>query len=229
MGIPQHQATSAGSDSMIEGYFHEDGTPYVEVRLVLPHLGISDTVKMLVDTGATSTILHPDDGGDMDLPFDELRNEVIVTSVSGTQTYYAEPAVVSFYDGEARQDFRIDLYVAKPHPVFDGLESLLGRDILNQLSVEYDFRRVCWSSPRHSAHTCPFCHCEERSDVAIPPLEWRSLRRRDCHAALAMTDQAKVGTREGIAVLPPKHPSWRNRQGRYVMLVSAGGCCGRAA
>ena len=141
MGIPQHQATSAGGDSMIEGYFREDGTPYVEVRLVLPHLGVSDNVKMLVDTGSTSTILHPHDGGDMDLPFDGLRNEVIVTSVGGTQTYYAEPAVVSFYDGEARQDFRVDLYVAKPHPMVDGLESLLGRDILNQLSIEYDFRR----------------------------------------------------------------------------------------
>ncbi len=126
---------------MIEGYFHGDGTPYVEVRQDQPHLGVSDNVKMLVDTGSTSTILHPDDGGDMNLPFAELRNEVIVTSVSGTQTYYAEPAVVSFYDGEARQDFRIDLYVAKPHPAVDGLESLLGRDILNQLEMQYHFRQ----------------------------------------------------------------------------------------
>ncbi len=141
MGIPQRQATSAGGDSMIEGYFREDGTPYVAVRVVLPRLGVSDDVRMLVDTGSTSTVLHPDDGGDMDLPFDELRNEVIVTSVSGTQIYCEEPAVVSFYDGEARQDFRIDLYVAKPHPLVGGLESLLGRDILNQLWLEYDFRR----------------------------------------------------------------------------------------
>ena len=49
--------------------------------------------------------------------------------------------MVSFYDGESRQDFRIDLYVAKPNPVVDGLDSLLGRDILNQLGMEYDFRQ----------------------------------------------------------------------------------------
>ena len=55
-----------------------------------------------VDTGSSATILHPGDGRDMGFPFDELRDEVIVTSVSGTQTYYAEPAVVSFYDGEGR-------------------------------------------------------------------------------------------------------------------------------
>ncbi len=141
MEIPQHQATSAGGDSMIRGYFEADGTPYVQARLVLPPLGVGNDVVMLVDTGSSSTVLHPDDGHEMLLPFDELRNEVIVTSVSGTQTYYAEPVVVSFYDGEARQDFRIDVYVAKPPPVVEGLDSLLGRDILNQLGMEYDFRR----------------------------------------------------------------------------------------
>ena len=126
---------------MIHGYFEADGTPYVAVRLVLPRLGIRSDVAVLVDTGATSTILHPSDVGDMQFPFDQLCSAVIVTSVSGRQTYYAEPAVVSFYDGEARQDFRIDLYVAKPHPVVDELDSLLGRDILNQLGMEYDFRQ----------------------------------------------------------------------------------------
>lgn len=126
---------------MIHGYFKADGTPYVDARLVFPRLGVGRNVAMLVDTGSSSTILHPHDGRNMLFPFDDLRNEVIVTSVSGTQAYYEEPAVVSFYDGEARQDFRIDLYVAKPHPVVDGLDSLLGRDILNQLGMEYDFRR----------------------------------------------------------------------------------------
>lgn len=126
---------------MIRGYFKEDETPHVNARLVLPVLGVGLSVDLLVDTGSSATILHPGDVSEIQFPFDELRDEVIVTSVGGTQTYYAEPAVVSFYDGEGRQDFRIDLYVAKPHPTVDGLESLLGRDILNQLGMSYDFRR----------------------------------------------------------------------------------------
>ncbi len=126
---------------MIRGYFKEDETPHVNARLIFPRLGVGQEVDLLVDTGSSATILHPGDGRDMGFPFDELRDEVIVTSVSGTQTYYAEPAVVSFYDGEGRQDFRIELYVARPHPTADGLESLLGRDILNQLGMSYDFRR----------------------------------------------------------------------------------------
>ena len=125
---------------MIRGYFKEDETP-LNARLIFPRLGVGQEVDLLVDTGSSATILHPGDGRDMRFPFDELRDEVIVNSVSGTQTYYAEPAVVSFYDGEGRQHFRIELYVARPHPTVDGLESLLGRDILNQLGMSYDFRR----------------------------------------------------------------------------------------
>ena len=126
---------------MIRGYFKEDETPHVNARLVFPRLGVGQEVDLLVDTGSSSTILHPGDVAEMRFPFEELRNEVTVTGVSGTQTYYAEPAVVSFFYGEGRQDFRIDLYVAKPHPTVDGLESLLGRDILNRLGMSYDFRR----------------------------------------------------------------------------------------
>ena len=126
---------------MIRGYFKEDETPHVNARLVFPRLGVGQELDLLVDTGSSSTILHPGDVTEMRFPFEELRNEVTVTGVSGTQTYYAEPAVVSFFYGEGRQDFRIDLYVAKPHPTVDGLESLLGRDILNRLGMSYDFRR----------------------------------------------------------------------------------------
>lgn len=126
---------------MILGYCKEDETPHVNARLVFPALAIGLTVDLLVDTGSFATILHPGDVSEIRFPIDELRNEVIVTGISGTQTYYGEPAVISFYDGEGRQDFRIDLYVAKPHPTVDGLESLLGRDILNQLGMSYDFRR----------------------------------------------------------------------------------------
>gem|GEM_PF-1608918 len=40
-------------------------------------------------------------------------------------------------------------------------------------------------------HPYPFCHREERSDVAISFPQQRSLPQRDCRASLAMTVQAK--------------------------------------
>ena len=124
---------------MIAGYFAADGSPYVEMRVNLPRLGVAGQVHFLVDTGSDTSILHPSASVDLRCPFDELANPAEVTGAGGAHTYYAEPAVVSLYDGEARRDFRIELYVGKPHPVTDGLDSLLGRDVLNLLRMDYDY------------------------------------------------------------------------------------------
>ena len=122
---------------MITGYFAPDGSPRVKARVNLPRLGVVGDVNFLIDTGTDATILHPTDADDLHCPFDELSNPTVSTSAGGLHTYYAETAVVSFYDGEARYDFRINLQIGKPHPVTDGLDSLLGRDVLNQLEMEY--------------------------------------------------------------------------------------------
>lgn len=122
---------------MISGYFAEDGEPYVRCRVHLPRFSLVEEIDFLVDTGSDTTILHPEAGVRLGCPFDELSNPLNVTGAGGSHTYYAEPAVVSFYDGEARHDFRIDLHIGKPNPITDGLDSLLGRDVLNELEMEY--------------------------------------------------------------------------------------------
>ena len=126
---------------MIAGYFTADGRPVIKARVNLPRLGVMGDVDFLVDTGSDTTILHPEAGGDLHCPFDELENPRAIESVSGTQTYYAEPAVISFYESSGgRQDFRIDaLSIGKPHPALDELPSLLGRDVLNRLEMIYNF------------------------------------------------------------------------------------------
>ena len=122
---------------MIAGYFAALGRPYVRCRLHLPRLGIIQDVDFLVDTGTNASILHPRDGTRIGCPFDELSYPVPMTSAAGPHTYYAESAIISFYDGEARHDFRIKLHIGKPHPVTNVLDSLLGLDILNELEMEY--------------------------------------------------------------------------------------------
>ena len=126
---------------MITGYFAPDGSPYVRARVNLPQLGVVGAVNFLVDTGTDTTILHPTAAADLYCPFDELANPVDATSAGGPHTYYAETAVVSFYDGEARHDFRVTIHIGKPHPATDGLDSLLGRDVLNEMEMEYAPRR----------------------------------------------------------------------------------------
>ena len=126
---------------MIAGYFGPDGSPYVNARVNLPRLGVVGDAHFLVDTGTDTTILHPMAALDLRCPFDELSNPVTATSAGGTHTYYAENAVLSLYDGEIRHDFRINIQIGKPHPVTYGLDSLLGRDLLNELEMEYAPRR----------------------------------------------------------------------------------------
>ncbi len=126
---------------MITGYFAPDGSPRMMVRVHLPRLGILGGVDFLIDTGTDTTVLHPTDADDLHCPFDELSNPSVSTSVGGPHTYYAESAVVSLYDGETRHDLRVDIHIGKPHPVTNGLDSLLGRDVLNELDMQYAPRR----------------------------------------------------------------------------------------
>ena len=124
---------------MIAGYFDAEGQLYPRCRLHLPRFKAVEEVDFLVDTGSDTTILHPEDGFKLRFPFDELSNPVEAISAGGQHTYYDEPAVVSLYDGDIRYDYRISLYVGKPHPVTDGPDSLLGRDVLNLLRMDYNF------------------------------------------------------------------------------------------
>ena len=126
---------------MFAGYFTADGRPYVEGFLYLPRLDIGGLVHFLLDTGSDTTILHPDDGIDLGCPFDALENPAEFIGVGGTLLYCMEPAVLTFGTGIAADEFAVAISIAKPHPAADGLDSLLGRDILNRLRMEYDFRR----------------------------------------------------------------------------------------
>ena len=127
---------------MIVGYFTSDGLPWVDCDLLLPRFGLKAPVTFLVDTGSDTTILHPADGRTLRCPFDLLENPAEFTGVGGTLHYYFEPAVLSFDDSDGGTwEFEIDISIAKPDPVTNDLDSLLGRDLLNQVRMEYDFRR----------------------------------------------------------------------------------------
>ena len=124
---------------MIAGYFEGNGRPRVRGRLILPRLGVVGGVNFLIDTGASSTVLHPGDGVRLACPFDDLLLPVALEGVGGTHTYYRETAVIEFDDSGTEIGFRFEMAIAKPHPTVDGLDSLLGRDILNRMRMEYDF------------------------------------------------------------------------------------------
>ena len=124
---------------MITGYFDERERPYVEGQVWLPQLNVLAWVDFLVGTGATVTSLSPNDTRSLRIPISELFNPVRHRGIAGTRTYYPEPAVILFTDGAEWRRFDIELYVATPDEGADYLPSLLGRDILNTVQMDYDF------------------------------------------------------------------------------------------
>ena len=127
---------------MITGRFTDDGLPYVDGFVTLLRLGVRGRVRFLVDTGSDTTILHSDAAADLGCPFELMDNPAEFISAGGVLLYFFEPAVLSFNDSDGgTREFEIDISIAKPDPITDGLDSLLGRDLLNQVRMEYDFGR----------------------------------------------------------------------------------------
>ena len=124
---------------MIAGYFSAHGVPYVKGQIFLPRLGVAGEVHFLVDTGSVATVLHSDDGVHLGCPFERLVLPVILEGVGSALTYYRETAIVTFDNNDTEVGLRIEISIAKPGSPSDGLDSLLGRDVLNRLRMEYDF------------------------------------------------------------------------------------------
>ena len=108
-------------------------------RVFISRLMIVGQVHFLVDTGATVTSLSPNDGDNLLIPVAELANPARQQGIAGTRTYYREPAVILFLDGVIRQRFDVELYIAPPDAAARYLPSLLGRDVLNTVRMDYDF------------------------------------------------------------------------------------------
>ena len=135
--VAEHEATAV--DIVIASYFTEAGEPYVEARLILPRLNVAGPVVFLVDTGAVSTVLHSDTAKELACPFDRLVLPVPFEGVGGLHTYYRELALVRLDETREDRDIAVEIAIAKPGSSVDGLDSLLGRDVLNRLRMEYDF------------------------------------------------------------------------------------------
>ena len=124
---------------MILGYFDSEGTPYIQAYVTVGRLGVDGYVEFLVDTGADSGALHPADGKFLGCRFDLLGVSHSVGGVGGSQAYYPEEASITFEGDDGSYEFVVTLDIAKPDPAIDDLPSLLGRDIINDMKMEYDY------------------------------------------------------------------------------------------
>ena len=124
---------------MIVGRFSSDGRPFVQGRVKIPRLQVDDKVDFLLDTGADSTCLHPDDVTSLRIPVSKLSNLAPSRGVGGASAYYLEDAVLIFTDGGMSRFYAVTLLVAAaPNEHSRDLPSLLGRNVINNWAVEYD-------------------------------------------------------------------------------------------
>ena len=138
---------------MIAGYFHPSFAhplPMVQVGLFLPGITLDWVlVDFLLDTGADTTALHPPDAI-FRVGIDRAAlhqpslwpNRRAASGVGGSSEYYRHPAHYAFRHADGRvQTVRTDLWIARPGPANDSLESLLGWDVLRHFRLEFDWAR----------------------------------------------------------------------------------------
>ena len=125
---------------MISGYFGRAGIPYVSGNLRFPRLGVSTAVEFLVDTGASSTVIHPPDIQGLSLPLDLLAYRRPMHGVGGVSGFFFERAVLRFTDADRSTvyTYRLAIGIAEPNAVNRNYPSLLGRDILDCWYLESD-------------------------------------------------------------------------------------------
>jgi hypothetical protein len=74
---------------MITGHFDPLGRPLVEGVLFIPRLGLSSVITFLLDTGSGSTLLHPEDASNLQMPFHLLQDRTLSRGIGGHPHIFA--------------------------------------------------------------------------------------------------------------------------------------------
>ena len=131
----------------VRGFF-DDGhrRPYVEARVLLPRLGVSARIPLLVDTGADSTAIHwrdrewleAADGRPLaeDATFAEQSESV---GIAGSRSVYGrEPALLTFDTEDGARVLAVVSVNIELKPSALAVPSLLGRDVLSEVRLDFN-------------------------------------------------------------------------------------------
>lgn len=124
---------------MIRGFF-EGGVPFVLAFLRCEELGIFAPLKLLIDTGASRTVIMDRDVIRLGLKYEQLeRLEEGVIGVGGrVETYVLRGAELLFESEGGLIEEITDILVLRHREIDERIKrmpSLLGRDILNKYNL----------------------------------------------------------------------------------------------
>lgn len=125
---------------MFSGRFGEtSGRPYIEAQVILPRLKMSSGVSFIVDTGADQTVLMPLDAVRLGINYRRLRRGQNLFGVGGSCKSYRESALIVFSENNRRLFlYEIEIGIIEKRKEFMRTRSLLGRDILDRLRMDYN-------------------------------------------------------------------------------------------
>lgn len=141
---------------MIRGYIRADGTrrrPFVKARLTIPSQHIAGDVHFLVDTGADTMLLAPNDALFLRVNLGQLSPGPPTTGVGGmTPTVLADATLTV-----GPHTFNLMLRILAPataaqRTALARIPSLLGRDILSHFALFFEERtdRVLLLTPEET-------------------------------------------------------------------------------
>ncbi len=126
---------------MIRGYFAE-GRPFVDALLRFPS-GAFGAARLLIDTGADRTIIHPGEYLRLGLGFGDFGDfpQDSAFGIGGEAAYRRVPVQILLEHETGRFDrIRLRALIARPTPSTRRLPSLLGRDALDLYVLTMDRR-----------------------------------------------------------------------------------------
>jgi len=115
---------------MIRGYFkQEDRNPYLAIEVMIPEFSISQRVRFLIDTGASTNIINQGDALRLGLDFSRLKKSKIkIGGIGGfAETYEIEATLLS-----------------KVKPIYSGVIYILEHQIPAELPEEEQQKMKRW-------------------------------------------------------------------------------------
>ena len=121
---------------MITGAVTPNGI-FIPAEVAIDGHGKGASIRLLVDSGANITAIHPKDADSLDLAPELLigAGTTQIVGIGGPATFHQMPAVVSFTGADADGNvatwrYPINLHIAQPTQHNEQFPSILGRDIL---------------------------------------------------------------------------------------------------
>ncbi|TET17331.1 MAG: hypothetical protein E3J78_07685 [Candidatus Cloacimonadota bacterium] len=132
----------------VEGYIHQDGTPFIDVLLEIPNFRIRRKVSFLIDTGSPVTILSERDARKLKLNFKKMKiaDDAIMGLGGFAETYVLQDVRLHFISNGHMIDLSLhNLFVSKAvtqdEDIINQIPSLLGRDVLRNFMLLFDEKK----------------------------------------------------------------------------------------